>query len=119
MLFAIFRINIDISVSRGAETIDAFNFNFESGTTKYQTGRVHAGGDYWLSAVGPSDRFGRIAAAAKGHCELAAKLQVAGIVIERDSISRIEKGTRFVADYELMVLCKVLNVPLDYLLGNN
>ena len=51
-------------------------FNFESGTTKYQTGRVHAGGDYWLSAVGPSDRFGRIAAAAKGHCELAAKLQV-------------------------------------------
>lgn len=51
-------------------------FNFESGTTKPQTGRVHAGGDYWLSAVGPSDRFGRIAAAAKGHCELAAKLQV-------------------------------------------
>lgn len=50
---------------------------------------------------------------------LAAKLQVAGVGIERDSVSRIEKGTRFVADYELMVLCKVLNVTLDYLLGNN
>ncbi len=30
---------------------------------------------------------------------LAAKLQVEGIITERDSISRIEIGTRFVADY--------------------
>ena len=51
-------------------------FNFESGCTKQQDGRVYAGGDYWLSCSGPSDRFGRIAAAAKGHCELAAKIQV-------------------------------------------
>lgn len=48
---------------------------------------------------------------------LAAKLQVEGIIIERDSISRIELGTRFVADYELLVLCKVLNVTPEYLLG--
>ena len=33
--------------------------------------------------------------------DLAAQLQVAGIIIERDSISRIESGTRFVADYEI------------------
>ena len=51
-------------------------FNFESGCTKAQTGKVHAGGDYWLSAIGPSDRFGRMAAAAKEHCGFAAKLQV-------------------------------------------
>lgn len=51
-------------------------FNFESGCTKAQTGKVHAGGDYWLSAIGPSDRFGRMAAAAKGRCKFAAKLQV-------------------------------------------
>ena len=51
-------------------------FNFESGCTKAQNGRVHAGGDYWLSCVGPSDRFGRMAAAARGKCEFAAKLQV-------------------------------------------
>lgn len=51
-------------------------FNFESGCSKVQDGRVYSGGDYWLSCIGPSDRFGRIAAAAKGHCQLAAKLQV-------------------------------------------
>ena len=49
--------------------------------------------------------------------ELAAKLQVAGVNIERDSVSRIEIGTRFVADYELLVLCKILNVTPAYLLG--
>ena len=49
--------------------------------------------------------------------ELAARLQVEGINIERDSVSRIEIGTRFVADYELLVLCKILGVTPSYLLG--
>ena len=49
--------------------------------------------------------------------ELAAKLQVEGVNIERDSVSRIEIGTRFVADYELLVLCKILGVTPAYLLG--
>ena len=49
--------------------------------------------------------------------DLAAKLQVAGIVIERDSISRIEIGTRFVADYELRELSRILNVSVPWLLG--
>ena len=35
------------------------------------------------------------------QADLAARLQVEGIIIERDSISRIEIGTRFVSDYEL------------------
>lgn len=48
---------------------------------------------------------------------LAAKLQIEGVIIERDSVSRIEIGTRFVADYELLVLCKILNVTPQYLLG--
>ena len=48
---------------------------------------------------------------------LAARLQVEGINIERDSVSRIEIGTRFVADYELLVLCRILNVSPEYLLG--
>ena len=55
----------------------ALAFNFESGVTKRQLGSVRAGGDYWLSAVGPSDRFALMAEAAKGHCQFAAKLQVA------------------------------------------
>jgi len=49
--------------------------------------------------------------------DLAAKLQVNGIVLERDSISRIEIGTRFVADYELRELAKVLHVSVAWLLG--
>ena len=48
---------------------------------------------------------------------LAARLQTEGVNIERDSISRIEIGTRFVADFELSILCKVLNVSANYLLG--
>ncbi len=47
---------------------------------------------------------------------LAAKLQLAGINIERDSISRIEIGTRFVPDYELPILAQILNVSIAWLL---
>ncbi len=49
--------------------------------------------------------------------DLAAKLQVQGINIERDSVSRIEIGTRFVADYELREIAKILNVSVGWLLG--
>ena len=49
--------------------------------------------------------------------DLAAKLQVSGIVVERDSISRIEIGTRFVADYEIREIAKILKVDVNWLLG--
>lgn len=49
--------------------------------------------------------------------DLAAQLQINGIIIERDSISRIEIGTRFVADYELRELSKILKVSVGWLLG--
>ena len=49
--------------------------------------------------------------------ELAARLQINGIIIERDSVSRIEIGTRFVADYEIRELAKILNVSVNWLLG--
>ena len=48
--------------------------------------------------------------------DLAAQLQIKGILIERDSVSRIEIGTRFVADYELQALAKILKVSVDWLL---
>ncbi|MBP5639776.1 MAG: hypothetical protein J6X55_09880 [Victivallales bacterium] len=54
----------------------ALTCNFESGVTRVQLGKVRAGGDYWLSAVGPGDRFGRMAQACQGHCDCAAKIQV-------------------------------------------
>ena len=51
------------------------------------------------------------------QADLAAKLQVNGIIIERDSVSRIEIGTRFVADYEIRELAKILKVSVGWLLG--
>ena len=48
--------------------------------------------------------------------ELAARLQVKGIMMERDSISRIESGMRFVADYELYIFAEVLGVEIGELL---
>ena len=49
------------------------------------------------------------------QADLAARLQVAGITMKRDSVSRIEIGTRFVTDYELVVLAKVLGVSMEWL----
>ena len=49
--------------------------------------------------------------------DLAAQLQVNGVMIERDSVSRIEIGTRFVADYELKMLAQLLKVSVAWLLG--
>ena len=51
--------------------------------------------------------------------DLAARLQIAGVIIERDSISRIEAGTRFVADYELKAIAQVLSVDVMWLLSED
>jgi len=51
------------------------------------------------------------------QADLAASLQIEGILLERDSVSRIEIGTRFVADYELKILAKVLGVSALWLIG--
>ncbi len=48
--------------------------------------------------------------------ELAAKMQLAGVVIERDSVSRIEIGTRFVTDYEIRILAGIFRVSPAWLL---
>jgi len=48
---------------------------------------------------------------------LAAKLQVSGVILERNCISRIETGARFVTDYELMVLSTIFNVSMEWLTG--
>lgn len=48
--------------------------------------------------------------------DLAAKLQLEGAILERDSVSRIEAGTRFVTDYEVKLLAKILHVDILWLL---
>ena len=47
--------------------------------------------------------------------ELAARMQVKGILIEREAISKIETGDRLVTDYELVGFSQVLGIPLDEL----
>lgn len=42
--------------------------------------------------------------------DLTAKMQLTGVRIEREAISKIESGERFVADYELVNFARVLGV---------
>ena len=53
------------------------------------------------------------------QADLAARMQVNGVAIEREAISKIETGDRFVTDYELMVFAKVLNMSMEWLVGQN
>lgn len=50
--------------------------------------------------------------------DLAAQIQIQGVTMERDSISRIEIGTRFVTDYELKIFSEVLGVSMEWLTNN-
>ena len=52
-------------------------YNFESGAMKEQLGRYRPGGDYWLSYVGPSPAFSRVAESAREEKgRIGAKIQV-------------------------------------------
>lgn len=48
--------------------------------------------------------------------DLAARMQVNGVMIEREAISKIETGDRFVTDYELMMFARIFGVPIDWLI---
>lgn len=50
--------------------------------------------------------------------ELSNKLSLYGINLYHSDISRIESLQLFVRDYELKVICKVLNVPLEKIYEN-
>ena len=50
--------------------------------------------------------------------DLAARMQVNGVIIEREAISKIETGDRFVTDYELLTFAKVLGVSVVWLLAD-
>jgi hypothetical protein len=49
--------------------------------------------------------------------ELAAQLQIRNVILERDTISRIEIGDRFVADFELRAISEALKVDVAWLLN--
>ena len=48
--------------------------------------------------------------------DVAAKLQLKGYEFDRITVLRIEKGLRFVPDYEVKMLCNALEVPYSALL---
>ncbi|MBQ8396240.1 MAG: helix-turn-helix transcriptional regulator [Oscillospiraceae bacterium] len=49
--------------------------------------------------------------------ELADRLQIAGLDVDKNAIQRIECGKRFVTDIELVVLAKVLEQSVEELLN--
>jgi len=51
--------------------------------------------------------------------ELAARLQVLGIKIDRPAISKLETGSRPVTDIEIAAIAKVLKVPISSLFEEN
>ncbi len=48
--------------------------------------------------------------------ELADKLQLAGLDIDKNAIQRIESGNRFVTDIEIVYISKALNISYSDLL---
>ena len=49
------------------------------------------------------------------QADLAARMQLNGVTIEREAISKIETGDRFVTDYELMIFARGLGVSMEWL----
>ncbi len=49
--------------------------------------------------------------------ELADRMQLVGIDIDKNAIQRIECGKRFVTDIEVIAFSKIFKVSLDELLG--
>ena len=51
--------------------------------------------------------------------ELADRLQLIGLDVDKNAVQRIEAGKRFVTDIELIAISKVLNKNFDELLTQN
>ena len=49
--------------------------------------------------------------------DLAGRMAVRGVQLDRSAIARIESGERYVLDFELVALAKALKVSTSFLLG--
>ncbi len=49
--------------------------------------------------------------------ELADRLQMSGLDIDKNAIQRMESGQRFITDIELVYIAKTLNLTFDELLS--
>ena len=92
--------------------------NFESGAVKYQLDRPRVGGDYWLSFIGPSERFARIAGqAAANRTPMSAKLQV-GCSHESATIPFMPVPSLLYRKYREMPALNVTTVMQCWYFGN-
>ena len=51
-----------------------------------------------------------------GVTELCRKLDLLGVNINRKDIYNMEKGLMIIKDFELIALCKILEIPFDEIL---
>ncbi len=49
--------------------------------------------------------------------DLCKLVQLKGIMIERDVVSRMESGTRIITDFEAVAIAEALEVPVLWLMG--
>jgi transcriptional regulator with XRE-family HTH domain len=78
----------------------------------------HAAGRRTRNIVGPRVREARHRHAPRlTQMMLAARLQVAGLPMDRVMVAKIESGYREVTDYEVVAIASALGVPAAWLLG--
>jgi transcriptional regulator with XRE-family HTH domain len=53
--------------------------------------------------------------AGMSQADLAAKLTIRGIPLDRASVTRIENGNRFIKDFEIRAIASVLRVSVSWL----
>ncbi|MFA6658814.1 MAG: hypothetical protein WCS25_03870 [Victivallaceae bacterium] len=93
-------------------------FNFESGGETIQQGRLHRGGDYWLSFAGPSARYAHEAETGlQAGVEVSAKLQV-GCGHELGTVPFIPVPGQLYRKFHAMWKLKVKHAMFCWYLGN-
>ena len=93
-------------------------FNFESGVTREVFGKQLTGGDYWLSAPGPSDRFTRVAEIARRHgTKISAKIQT-GTSHELATVPYLPVPSQLYQKFAAMRELGVSHAMLNWIIGS-
>lgn len=53
------------------------------------------------------------------QADLAAKLAIRGLAIDRPTVTRIENGMRYLRDFEIRAIAKILRVSVSFLFGES
>ena len=93
-------------------------FNFESGVTRTEFGKLLVGGDYWISNPGPSSRFSRIAEIARENgTKVSAKIQT-GNSHELATVPFIPVPSLLYQKFSAMKRLGVSHTMLSWYFGN-